>query len=36
LVSCRELVPDIDTLAGYLSDELELLLAAAGQRNAAR
>ncbi len=28
LVSCRELVPDIDKLAGYLVDELELLLAA--------
>jgi WS/DGAT/MGAT family acyltransferase len=26
LVSCRELVPDIDNLAGYLVDELELLL----------
>ncbi len=34
LVSCRELVPDIDTLAGYLIDELELLLKAAGQRAA--
>ncbi len=32
LVSCRELVPDIDTLASYLADELELLLEAAGQR----
>ncbi len=31
LVSCRELVPDIDTLAGYLVDELELLLKAADQ-----
>jgi WS/DGAT/MGAT family acyltransferase len=29
LVSCRELVPDIDTLAGYLVDELELLARAA-------
>jgi len=34
LVSCRELVPDIDTLAGYLVDELEFLLKAAGQRAA--
>ena len=34
LVSCRELVPDIDALAGYLVDELELLLKAAGQRTA--
>ena len=25
LVSCRELVPDIDRLAGYLEDELEVL-----------
>ena len=34
LVSCRELVPDIDDLAGYLVDELQLLLKAAGQRTA--
>jgi diacylglycerol O-acyltransferase / wax synthase len=34
LVSCRELVPDIDDLAGYLVDELQLLLEAAGQRTA--
>jgi diacylglycerol O-acyltransferase len=34
LVSCRELVPDIDHLAGYLVDELELLLKAASQRSA--
>jgi WS/DGAT/MGAT family acyltransferase len=34
LVSCRELVPDIDDLAGYLADELELLLKAAEQRTA--
>lgn len=34
LVSCRELVPDIDTLAGFLVDELELLLKAADQRAA--
>jgi WS/DGAT/MGAT family acyltransferase len=32
LVSCREMVPDIDVLAGYLADELEALLTAAGQR----
>lgn len=30
LVSCRELVPDLDALAGYLVDELESLLEAAG------
>ena len=36
LVSCRELVPDIDTLASYLSDELEVLLAAADNRKAPR
>ncbi len=29
LVSCRELVPDIDRLAGYLADELTLLAKAA-------
>ncbi len=34
LVSCRELVPDIDALAGYLTDELALLLAAAEKRTA--
>jgi diacylglycerol O-acyltransferase / wax synthase len=32
LVSCRELIPDIDALAGFLADELEILLEAAGQR----
>jgi diacylglycerol O-acyltransferase len=32
LVACRELVPDIETLASYLVDELELLLKAADQR----
>jgi len=32
LVSCRELVPDIDVLADYLVEELELLLKAASQR----
>jgi diacylglycerol O-acyltransferase / wax synthase len=39
LVSCRELVPDIDALAGYLVDELAMLLEAAdklaGERAAA-
>jgi len=34
LVSCRELVPDIDALAGYLVEELELLLKAADLRAA--
>lgn len=29
LVACRELIPDIDALAGYLSDELTLLTKAA-------
>ncbi|HEY3952278.1 MAG TPA: wax ester/triacylglycerol synthase family O-acyltransferase [Streptosporangiaceae bacterium] len=29
LVACRELVPDIDVIAGYLADELELLVKAA-------
>jgi WS/DGAT/MGAT family acyltransferase len=32
LVSCRELVPDIDVLADYLVDELDVLLKAASQR----
>jgi WS/DGAT/MGAT family acyltransferase len=36
LVCCRELMPDIDALAGYLTDELEVLLAATGQRKAQR
>jgi diacylglycerol O-acyltransferase / wax synthase len=35
LVSCRELVPDIDVLAGYLVDELGLLVKAASKRTAA-
>jgi diacylglycerol O-acyltransferase / wax synthase len=34
LVACRELVPDIDVLAGYLVDELELLVTAAEKRAA--
>jgi diacylglycerol O-acyltransferase len=29
LIACRELVPDIDAMAGYLIDELDALLAAA-------
>ena len=32
LVACRELVPDLDALSGYLVDELELLVKAAEQR----
>jgi hypothetical protein len=35
LVSCRELVPDIDVLAGYLVDELGSLIQAAEKRTAA-
>jgi diacylglycerol O-acyltransferase len=34
LVCCRELVPDIDVLADYLVDELDVLLKAASQRAA--
>jgi len=34
LVSCRELVPDIDVLAGYLVDELGSLVKAAEKRTA--
>jgi WS/DGAT/MGAT family acyltransferase len=34
LTSCRELVPDLDTLASYLVDELELLAKAAAPRPA--
>jgi len=34
LLACRELVPDIETLADYLTDELELLLKAACARTA--
>lgn len=34
LVSCRELVPDIDVLAGYLVEELDSLLKVVGQRAA--
>jgi WS/DGAT/MGAT family acyltransferase len=34
LISCRELVPDIDALAGYLTDELALLAKAAKERTA--
>jgi hypothetical protein len=32
LVACRELVPDIDVLAGYLVDELALLVEEAEKR----
>jgi WS/DGAT/MGAT family acyltransferase len=32
LTSCRELMPDIDALAGFLAEELEVLLEAASQR----
>jgi diacylglycerol O-acyltransferase / wax synthase len=31
LTACRELVPDIDALAGFLADELEVLLEAVSQ-----
>jgi diacylglycerol O-acyltransferase / wax synthase len=34
IVSCRELVPDIDVLADYLVEELDILLKAASQRPA--
>jgi diacylglycerol O-acyltransferase / wax synthase len=34
LVACRELVPDIETLASYLVDELELLVKAVDERAA--
>ena len=34
LVSCRELIGDIDALAGYLVDEMDLLLKAVSQRRA--
>jgi WS/DGAT/MGAT family acyltransferase len=34
LVACRELIPDIDVLAGYLVDELALLVEAAEKRAA--
>jgi diacylglycerol O-acyltransferase / wax synthase len=28
LIACRQLVPDLDVLAGYLRDELDALMAA--------
>ncbi len=34
LLACRELVPDIEALAGYLADELEVLAKAAAERSA--
>jgi diacylglycerol O-acyltransferase / wax synthase len=34
LLACRELVPDIDTLAGYIVEELEELTKAAAERSA--
>jgi diacylglycerol O-acyltransferase / wax synthase len=34
LVTCRELIPDIDVLGGYLVDELALLVEAAEKRTA--
>ena len=34
LVSCRELVPDLETLASYLTEELEILAKAASERAA--
>jgi hypothetical protein len=34
LVACRELIPDIDVLAGYLPEELALLAEAAEKRAA--
>ena len=35
LVACRELVPDIDTLAGYLVEELDVLAKAAAEHRGA-
>ncbi len=35
LLSCRELVPDLDAMAGYLVDELELLLKIIADRESA-
>jgi len=32
LTACRELIPDIDALASYVADELDILLEAASQR----
>jgi diacylglycerol O-acyltransferase / wax synthase len=34
LVACRQLIPDVDALAGYLVDELDLLLEAVAARPA--
>ena len=32
LIACRELVPDLDRMAGYLADELDALVQAVGAR----
>jgi len=32
LIACRQLVPDLDALAGFLRDELDTLIRAAGER----
>jgi diacylglycerol O-acyltransferase len=34
LTACRELVPDVDVVAGYLSDELDILAEAADRADA--
>ena len=36
LIACRELVPDVDVLAGYLSDELDILAEAADRLGLAK
>ncbi|HEY7815624.1 MAG TPA: WS/DGAT domain-containing protein, partial [Nakamurella sp.] len=36
LIGCRELVPDIDVMAGYLVDELDLLLKVAAAKSSKR
>lgn len=36
LIACRELVPDIDSIAGYLVDELEILLEVASESGASK
>jgi hypothetical protein len=32
LIACRELVPDLDVMAGFLREELDDLTAAAGRQ----